>query len=625
MKLIIFGILLLSQLNAKDNVSYFFSTGLNYNIHNADFTNLPDISNYTYSKYGINSNIKYNLGLGLNYRFNEKLFNFFNSYSISLNYNDNSIQLNREELLGNFIKENEYYKIYSEVPIDVSLGLIGVKNTFWVDLPSNFAAGINLGANFIMNNNFSQIEIAKNNKDYTFENGTGSREKYSGKIPKLNSLLFNLGLEAKYLYKLNDNFSLSPTLAYNLFIPSINQEVSWNISSINFNLSLNYQPIEKVIIPVPIEPEPITAEKPKEIELYYYVDAYLNNKKLDDKSEISLDYYSVIEREQYSILPIIYFQSGSTQLLKKNTSGLFELAIKSLIENIANNIKSNNIKSVSIKTGKFVNSDKKLFEERVNSVLEMFVKLGVNKNIFKIEYNEVAKLSYRYDELKQEEDKLTFSFNNNKQDLISFTYLQNESNFYTENSDFLFRVNYNLDENVVNNLKFNGNNINNDREFHYNITKDEKIKSFDSKMAYFSNPISIKTNNLSDTFNLNINYFKTDSSTVSNQIEKGKYRFILGYFDFDSYNFAAIDNDVLSFVKQAINDKKKVKLLPMTDNIGDASYNLELAKKRANSAINLLSISSEQCEIDLTNKQFFSNQHPYGRTLNRSVIVEIYE
>ena len=418
MKLIIFGILLLTQLNAKDNISYFFSVGLNYNIHNADFTNLPDISNYTYSKYGVNSNVKYNLCLGLNYKFDEKLFNFFNAYSISLNYNDNSIKLNRDELLGNFIKEDEYYKIYSEVPIDVSLGLVGVKNTFWVDLSNSFSAGINLGANFIMNNSFSQVENAKNNKEFTFENGTGSREKYSGKIPKLNSLLFNFGLKAKYLYKLNDNFSLSPILAYNIFLPSVNQEVSWNICSINFNLSLNYQPIEKVVIPIPIEPEPIMPEKPKEIELYYYVDAYLNNKKLDDNSEIRIDYYSIIEKEQYSILPIIYFKSGTSQLLEKNTSGLFELAINSLIENIAKNIKENKIQSVSIKTGKFVNSDKNLFEERVNFVLGLFEKLGISKNIFKIDYNEVAKLSFKYDDLKQDEDKLVFSFNNNKQDLI---------------------------------------------------------------------------------------------------------------------------------------------------------------------------------------------------------------
>ena len=614
-----------TQIYPKDNLSYFFSTGLNYNVHNADFTNLPKVSNYEYSKYGTYSNIKYNLGVGLNYKFENKLLDFFDSYSLSLNYNDYSALLNRKELLGNFIKENEYYTIYSEVPLDASLGAIGLKNNFWVNIVDNFDLGLILGANFIVNNSYSQKEVALNDKEYTFENGTNTREEYNGEIPELNSLLFNFGGEIRYNYLVNQDYSISPSLAYNYYLPSLVSGVDWALSSVNFNLALNYHPVKKVELPKPIEPEPILPEKPKEIVLHYYIDAFLNGNKIEKNSTINIDYRSVTEKEEYSILPIIYFQKSSSNLLNQSTSGLFELAINSLLENIASNIKKNNIEKVIIKTGKFVKADRQLFDERINKVLAMFEDLGIKKDIFKVEYNEVENLNYRYEELRQEEDKLSFSFAQKGQDLIAFTYFENTQNFLTSDNNILFKVNYNLDEAIVNSLKYKSNLLNNDREYNFKLEKDEKIDDFPASLTYFSNPISIRTNNLADTFNINLTYNKIDSQYVTNKIEGNKYRFILGYFDFDSYSFAAVDNNVLNFVKSSVSSKKKVKIIPMTDNIGEAVYNLELAKKRANSALNLLSLDKAACEIDLSNKQFFSNQHPYGRTLNRSVIIEISE
>lgn len=621
MKVILIFLLILNISHSKDNISYFFSPGINLNLHNAGFTNLPGVSDYNYSEYGINSNLKYNIGLGLNYKFDDKMFSIFDSYSLSLIYSDYSIKLNRDELLGNFIKENEYYPIYSEVPIESKINMIGLKNNFWVNIFKPFDIGFLIGANYVISSSFEQKEVALNSTEFTFENGTDTREEYSGDIPDINSLLLNLGAELRYNYKINDNYSLHPSISYNYLLPSLVKGINWNVNSINVNLALSYLQTEKVELPKLIEPEPIMPEEPKIIELYYYIDAYHNNEKLNKGQELDIEYYTKVEKEQYSILPIVYFKTDSEEILENSTSGLFELAINSLINNIASTIKKQDIKKVKLKTGKFIEKDKKLFENRVDNLISMFVEKGLNKNIFNVEYNQVDNLNYRYEELKAEEDKIIFEFDNQK--LISFTYYEKEDNYFNNDENFTFKVNYNLDEGVVNNLRIDNNELNNEKEYNFKFEKDSNINSFTEEITYYSNPLSIKSNNLSDTFNINLNYKEINREVISNQLENESYRFILGYFEFDSFNFAAIDNDVLKFVNEAISKGKKVKVIPLTDNIGDDVYNKELAKKRGNAAMKVLS-NSDNIEMDLSNKKFFSNEHPYGRTLNRSVIIEIY-
>lgn len=626
MKLILSLFFITGILFSKDNTSYFLSGGLNYNIHSANFTNLPNVSNYSYSEYGLNSNITYNLGLGLNYKFNENMFKIFNEYSLSLNYNSFSILLNRQELLGNFIKENEYYPIYSEVPLDVQLGAISLKNNFWFDLGLPIDVSLIIGANYIVSNEFTQKEKAiDNNQEYTFENGLDTREEYNGKIENINSILLNVGSEVRYNYQLNENISLNPTVSFNQYFPTLVKDINWGLSSIMFNLALTYRPIEKIEVVKPIEPKPIIPEKPKEIVLHYYIDAYHNKSKLEKNQIVDIKYNTHVEKEQYSILPIIYFEKNSNNILSNKTSGLFELAINSLVDNIVNEIKQKDIKKVYLKTGKFIDEDKVLFEQRIQSIISIFEEKGINPDIFEIEYNLVSNLNFRYQELASEEDKIIISFDKQKLNLINFTYFEKESLSYAQNNEFKFKINYNLNEDIVNNLYFNINNINNSRECELTLSENQNFSEFTNQITLYSNPLSIKSNNLSDSFNVKLNYILNEKTEVLNKLENESIRFILGYFDFDSYEFAAIDREVLNFVKQALNENASIKIIPMTDNIGSESYNQELAKKRANTAINLLNIDKNKINIDLSNNHFFSNEHPYGRTLNRSVIIEIYK
>ncbi len=632
MKFITFLFLTITfNLISKDNISVYINPSLNYNVHNANFSNFEGISNYTYSEYGKNTSLSPNFNIGLNYKFENKIFNFISDYSLELGLLNKSVILNRQELLGNFIKEDTFYPIYSEVPIDNSLNYLNINNIFWFDFNLPIKIGANLRINYAISNKFKQEENALGNNEYTFENNQRTREVYEGKIPNYNILNAMLGVNLKYDYKINSNYSISPNVSYNYGLLPLVSDLNWTYSNVTFGIAINYnftEPEPTPIIPPksPITPQLPLPEKPKEIEVSYKLYAKLDNKNLSHNDNIKMNYHHKKIEEKYSILPIIYFEENSSELLRSSGNELFELAHNSLLDNITKFLNTNDKVKITLASGKFEINEKELFEQRVNKLKNILIQNGISETRISTKLNQADKLTFRYDELKREEDKIYFLFDNKSNELVKFTYFEN--NLYTLTEDIIinYQVNYNLEGDIVSSIVFdNKSKLYSERKFEYKINNGYELDTAFNTITAYSNPLSIKTNPLNDTLNLNISFNKISEEVIINKIEnQNKSRFILGYFNFDQDKFNSIDNEVFEIVRKAITTSKEIIIIPMTDNIGDESYNKELARKRGTAALNLLnSKQNELIKVELDTNSFFDNNHPYGRTLNRSVIIEI--
>lgn len=132
----------------------------------------------------------------------------------------------------------------------------------------------------------------------------------------------------------------------------------------------------------------------------------------------------------------------------------------------------------------------------------------------------------------------------------------------------------------------------------------------------------------SSEFNLYLNNRKILKEEFYNLTDENNSSMILGYFDFDGINFSVIDNNVLYYLKNIINnDNYQIEIIPSTDNLGSKEYNQDLAIKRARAAINLLKLNinklPKNISISYLDKEIFNNDSPYGRSMNRSVIVNV--
>ena len=381
-------------------------------------------------------------------------------------------------------------------------------------------------------------------------------------------------------------------------------------------------PAKDPILPALREPE-----APKELELYFYISTIYKGNVINNNDKVDIKYNSIKTQEKYSILPIIYFEKNSDELLHSTGNKLFELAHNSLLGNIINNLKNNPKSNLVINTGKFLNKDKSIFDKRINKIKTLLSNDGIDISKIKVNYNEVEKLEFRYDELKVEEDKLVFSFDNSDDKLLEFTYFENTELTLAENYLFNVKINYSLNDETVSSINYNNSTkLFQERDFEIILEKNSITNLNNNTLSVYSAPMSIRTNTLSDSLKINLNYILNNEEVISNKIEnENKSRYILGYFKFDDNKFNGYDEKVINIIKSAIKSKKQVVLIPMTDNIGDILYNQGLAKRRASEALNLLNIDSDKVTIRYDSNSFFDNEHPYGRTLNRSVIIEILE
>jgi outer membrane protein OmpA-like peptidoglycan-associated protein len=640
-------LLLVNNLYSKEyiNLNLTGGIGVNYNIYLSNFTELNGYksccSNYDFA-FGVGD--YFFLGLEKNYILfdlnDEKL-------GILLNYNNFSANYKINEYIGNDLQDNSYRKIFVDNLLDVNYKVLSLSPFYQFqllkDLPLNFKFALSLG--IPIEQSFSQKEVLVSPKDLNFKNGTKENYNYSGKIPDINSFYFGSDLGLNYKIYETENLSLSLEIAYSLGFLPIVKNYDWNTMSAKSGIRFNYkfpapEPDREKFIPMPEPIMPIEIEKPEppiiSLKVIDNQKEYQNNDTITAVFDIQKFHYFI------SNLPILFFKKGELEpeksllvsnnldnnfleILKDNDFALnYPLLIKEFVER--ENLKFDIIAYSS-------DEDISILEKRIRNVIYKLNEIGLNTSETKVITKKTNLGKEKREELINETRRIEFKFSN-KKNLITNKITKEKVDYRFNKSIAVLP----LVKSESNDLKFYGYTTFNNSDKNIIELKTNDILLSASLFETHNN----SPNNLfiyaeiedsygqksSSEFNLFLNNRKILKEEFYNLTDENNSSLILGYFDFDGTNFNVIDNNVLFYLKNLINnDNYQIEIIPSTDNLGSKEYNQELAIKRGRAAINLLKLNinklPKNISIRYLDKEIFNNNSPYGRSMNRSVIVNV--
>ncbi|MDC1068298.1 hypothetical protein OAQ99_03985 [Candidatus Kapabacteria bacterium] len=599
--------------------------GTSYNLHNANFKQLPDVQNCC-DQFDGGSGLGFEFGVGFDYVFDQKLFGLADYYSFGLIYKDFSGLLEKEVVSGNIIREFSFEPAYSKISLDASISYLLTSHYFNFNLSEKLKTDffISLDIGFAISGKYSQREDAVSPEDYLFENNSRVRDESTGDVNDLNSLYFGFSGGLKYNALEIGNLDLIPEISYRYSALPVVNSLDWNVSSINLGLAISgfdFSKEEKPLDPPTpklIEPEiPKVKEQPKTITQ----EITLSNFNGDNLKNDNI-YYNVnknIYEEDYSLPPILYYKIDSsipTEYDLNTSTNHYGMQID-LLKSIAQYLsKSNQKAQVLLSTS----SDSTLLQKRKDYIEEKLTAENVSLDNIQFLYKINDPSSFRYQELKEESEKVEFVMNNNE--LINYKFKEIEKININEQIELIAEINSNDKIYEKGIAKFSNSKI--------EISNKEKIiiSPKDLLQIYNSNSslvIEAKTppntkKQLSKIFKFSEKVNETRFVNYNETSNESQY--ILGYFDFDKSTFSTLDNEIKSKVNEALQQGKNVTFYSSTDNLGDSNYNQNLSKQRLKTALDVFS-NSKNISTKISNEPFFENQHPFGRTMNRSIVVRI--
>ncbi|MFY8162234.1 MAG: hypothetical protein ACOVNU_12950 [Candidatus Kapaibacteriota bacterium] len=484
---------------------------------------------------------------------------------------------------------------------------------------------------------------------------------------------FNLGLTNLYSdlnWKAFNGF-LGLNLSYNLTQPEV--------------IEVKEEP-KPVIVPTK-EPEVVIIPKSYMLNANLTQSYSLNsNDKIIEQTINAGDtiFVKIVENlniTNYSLKPIIYYKSDAEEPIKsvETSKGTSINTYENILIQIAdlNNSNSSKNKTTILKLIAYKNNDqdKELIENRIKNIKSELNKLAKSELQYNIEIKEFNSSKFKNNELKEENNKIEILFGNI--DFVNYEMVNNKviltpelkiTNKITADTDI---ENFDINEFEYNlNSKINNKDISSKKTANqsktsnsilelYDFDADEIINlpilnsyttDFDYKKEY--NDLKIENNN-NAKFNLKKTIFikkeietnKTINENTNNNTNEKFNEYLLALSNFDSDDISVLNQNVLDLATAALINDKKVEITGMNDQIGSVERNASLSKNRAIKGQNLIQKNIEKYlkkdnknsttkdlqkisnNIQIINFDdfYFSNENPYGRTLNRGIMVKIYK
>lgn len=635
------------NLISKDYTPYYinFGIGANFNTYQSDFAQLKGYPNCC-SKFDNAFGLSYYLYAGLS-----KHIDFINDKTkigVDLELNNLSAKYSVNEYIGNDIVGSNYRKIYVDHNLDVDWLVAGINPylnfKLFENLPLELKVGLNLGVPIAKS--FTQQEVLVEPSDLNFSNGTKINNNYAGDLPDASPIYAGALLGANYKVANISGFEFLPEISILYGLSSPVKNYNWNNITVKAGISIAYnipQKSEERIEVVPtIEPQlPAPPEPPNApivtIKVMDNNKVYQNNDTLT--AVYKVDYYNYM----LSYLPILFYNQNETTPISSmriidgtNDMNFFEIIRKS---NFADNYPDivseyaikNNLKIEII--AQSPDDKNEILNDRINIIKNNLISKGVLPDNIKISIANNTKIKDKRPQLIDESRKITFKFSN-KAELISSTIVKDKINFdFNKSLAYLpsvksefARVNFDsytqFNKGAKNKVEYKLNDI------LLSASLFESSNNSANKFKIYAEAVDSLGQKGTDEFVLYLNSKKEINNKYYNITDNDNSALILGYFNFDSYNFSAIDYNVLNYIKDKINDNSyQIEIVPSTDNLGTLEYNKSLAEKRAKSTLNLLAIKSIQSAkniiITFPENELFNNETPYGRYLNRTVVVKI--
>lgn len=224
---------------------FFFGAylGLNYNIHNSNFSELPNIPNCC-PNFNNGTGYGFNGGVLLGYAISGRLNGI-----VSLGIDNIGGKLVTEQLIP-FIYND--IQLYAKVEHSIDTKIIGLNLGAGIEYKfTEYLSGIaKLNASTISVHEFTQQEKLLSPDGVYFENGSRTRNYLKGKLPNITPLIFSITLGVKYLIRLEKRFYISPELNYSFGFSNIISGTDWKISSSNTLLNFIYIPDSDYSTPI---------------------------------------------------------------------------------------------------------------------------------------------------------------------------------------------------------------------------------------------------------------------------------------------------------------------------------------------------------------------------------------
>lgn len=612
------------SLNAKDSFKPKITFGGNYNAYIASFKELPNVPNCC-DMFENGAGIGFGLGLGFDYIFDNKLFGVADYYSFGINYRDLSGVLEKEVVSGNLIREFDFEPAYSNISLDISLAYIYTSHylnfTPDQDLPIDLFINFDIG--FASGGTYEQKEEAIRPNDYSFENGARVRDESNGDIQDLNSLFVAFGAGVKYNSIDLGRFELIPELSYQYSVLPVVNSLDWNVSSVQLGISLRgFNSPEKEPLPPPT-PEPIPQKEPIIAKVEpLEAEIMLDSPKGIFNNKISYNLTKETYKEIYYLPPVIYFDKNEVKPLELKSEraedkiyGNQDDLLKSIGEEIRNG------ENVAIKFSS--TQDSAFILKRVEYIIDKLDLKNSESEKIKIEIALKDQSEFKYPELAQEFEKAEFKISGNE--LIEYEFKNYEKLNTNEKVDINFEIVTNKKDPYINSYaKYN------EREIELPKKDVLRLSSSDLIDFYLLNDQDVTFSSIIESGDQRKELQRTveveaqvkNEEYLNFQSEKNESQFILGFFNFDESEFAYIDKNTREIVEKALEDNKKVTFYPLTDNLGADNYNSNLSQARLNSALSLFNNNSK-IQTVIPKEPFFDNRHPFGRSMNRTIVVRI--
>lgn len=349
---------------------------------------------------------------------------------------------------------------------------------------------------------------------------------------------------------------------------------------------------------------------------------------LSDGSTIPIPIRRLENTSHFSFYPKVFFKLNSDELnidYSANTQFGNDLNIIPLIKELFSNPNFNSI----VRIGVTSDESNDIYDKRVNRILNILKEDGT-KNFNHLRFEKaITDVSRQIPEILEESRYAWFLISDDNHytmrslkilDYSLSSSMRTVLHFKAELSDETELLNYKLIVEFENNIihssdhlesifQFTDDFLNNDFTSSREMTITTKFKTIDGFDKKIVNTLNIEP------------YLNRVDRIINGDINNELM--VLGFFEFDSDKLLNFDKNV---VEKAIFDAvrgKKVTIIPTTDNIGTPRYNRELAKRRADAALNLLKMNEETYSIEYPQNYFFDNATPMGRMFNRSVLIRI--
>ena len=627
-----------SNLNAQQRYTkYRLTSGLaiNGNLHSADFGELPGFENCCVNFSG-DFGIGYSVFAGAEYMAEDRLLGMNWSFGLLLEYANLSVPLSeRDEKFAHIIFEDHYVDGVADHIIDPSINAISVDMgmTFYPfeSLPLGIRPGFKVG--FLQGMTFTQEERLVSPSGVTWENGSTVRNETGGDIPEAASALLALSLALKYDTYEFDNFLVTPQLQFNYGLNNFSS-VDWKINSANLGIAINYRvPRPERIPPMPA-PMPLFPEPPSSAGLDLALNVSSRNNPLHNNSQLIYNLFVEEKTSSFSILPVVFFKDNSAEFIDNNHKFKegFEKAQHNVFDELKNYVKNNPGLNIRLIAKSLDTESPDIADLRIKKVKDILISTGIDANRIHTDKETVKISSLNHDELKEENRAVWFEFDDKKEILnavgdTSVTITSGKLNLEirpeikAEAGISEFNGKILLGGNDADRFDADG------KEWNYKFDDEADNPQYDAGLTLIAELKDGEGKNIKETVNLELTPIVKRIQSYENLISENDNEitreYILGYFDFDESQFSYFDDNVGSKIKSAVEAGKTVQIYPLTDRTGSKEHNARLAVARMYAALNKLGINKEDVQIIIPENFLFSNDSPYGRILNRSILVRI--